>query len=399
MIKNYIHRKYYQDKITPFIDKNIIKVIIGQRRVGKSYILYQIFDTLKQTTKNNIIYINKELNEFDSIKTHTDLLRFINTKSKKNKKNYILIDEIQDINQFEKALRDLIAKNGYDIYCTGTNATMLSGELAGTLSGRYIEIPIYSLSYPEFLLFHKLENNTDTFFKYLKYGGLPYLINLTLEDDIIYEYLRNIYNTILFKDIVNRYNIRNINFLENLVKFLASNIGNLITAKKISDYLKSQKINISVNIVLNYLSYLQNAYFIFKIPRYDIRGRKIFEINDKYYFEDLGLRHILSSYSMLDINKVLENIVFMHLKIKGYKIFVGKYNGREIDFICEKNSKKVYIQVTYLIPDDKVIQREFGGLAHIPDNYPKYVLSMDPLVKGDYHGIEHLSIIDFLSNF
>lgn len=262
MIKRYIKRQIYIDKIKPFIDKDVIKVVVGQRRVGKSYLFFQIMDEIKKKKKDaSIIYINKELNEFDAIKNYQNLLDYIQKKVK-NEKNYIFIDEIQDIEKFEKALRSLKAKGKYDIYCTGSNANLLSSELATYLSGRYIEVKVFSLSYSEFLQFHKLKNSQESFLKYIKYGGLPYLRNLELNDDIVYHYLKSIYNTIILKDVVNRYNIRNVSFLENLVHYLADNTGSLVSAKKISDFLKSQKINISPNIVLDYLSFLVNAFFI-----------------------------------------------------------------------------------------------------------------------------------------
>ncbi|MEA2113285.1 MAG: ATP-binding protein, partial [Patescibacteria group bacterium] len=268
MIKKYIKRKYYLEKIAPFMDKGIIKVIVGQRRVGKSYLLFQLMDVIKKNHKNaNIIYINKELNEFDEIKNHKDLIDFVKRNTQARRKNYVFIDEIQDINQFEKALRDLNARDKYDIYCTGSNANLLSGELATYLSGRYIELKVFGLSYLEFLLFHKLKNNKESFLKYIKYGGLPYLMHLELDDSIVYDYLKNVYNTILFKDVVNRHKIRNTAFLERLVEYLVDNTGSLVSAKKISDFLKSQKTDISPNIVLDYLSFLTQAFFFFKLPR------------------------------------------------------------------------------------------------------------------------------------
>ncbi|MFH1412724.1 MAG: ATP-binding protein [bacterium] len=398
MIKKYIKRKIYIDKIRPFIDKDIIKVIIGQRRVGKSYFLFQIMDLIKEKDKAaNIIYINKELNEFDEIKNYQDLLAYIEKNSANKKKNYIFIDEIQDINKFEKALRNLKAKGKYDIYCTGSNAKLLSGELATYLSGRYIEIKIFSLSYIEFLNFHKLKESQDSFLKYIKYGGLPYLMNLELDDDVVYHYLKSIYNTVILKDVVSRYRIRNISFLKNLVEYLADNTGSLVSAKKISDFLKSQKINISPNIILDYLSFLVNAFFVFKVQRFDIQGKKIFEINDKYYFEDLGLRHAIVNYNQVDINKVLENLIFLHLQVLGYNVTVGQLKDKEVDFVCEKQGEKFYIQAAYLITEENK-EREFGNLLAIQDNYPKIVVSMDKLIdKGGYKGIKHMSIRDFLS--
>jgi len=398
MIKKYIKRPIYINQIKPFIDKDIIKIIIGQRRVGKSYLLFQIMDEIKNKNKNaNIIYINKELNEFDNIKNYQDLLKYIKEKSK-NKKSYILIDEVQDIKKFEKALRSLKAVGKHDIYCTGSNANLLSGELATYLSGRYIEFKVFSLSYFEFLKFHNLQENQDSFLKYIKYGGLPYLANLKLDDDIVYHYLKSIYNTIILKDIINRYNIRNVSFLENLINYLADNIGSLVSAKKISDFLKSQKINISPNIVLDYLSFLVSAFFIFKVQRSDIQGKKIFEINDKYYFEDLGLRHSLIGYKQIDINKILENLVFLHLQILGYNVTIGQLKNKEIDFVCEKQNKKLYIQVAYLITEENK-QREFGNLLQIKDNYLKIVVSTDELVNNsEYNGIKHLNARNFLNS-
>ena len=221
---------------------------------------------------------------------------------------------------------------------------------------------------------------------------------IDLEEDIVYDYLKNIYAAILFKDVVKRYSIRNISFLENLVKFLADNIASVISAKKISDYLKSQQIKVTPNIVLDYISYLEDAFFIFKVQRAEITGKKVFEIGEKYFFEDLGLRHSILGYRQNDINKILENVVFIHLKIAGYEVKVGWENGREIDFICERKSEKLYIQVAYLIPDEKVREREFGNLLLIKDNYPKMVLSMDKFIGKSFKGIEHKNIIDFISN-
>ncbi len=401
MIKKYIKREFYLNKIKPYIDKNIIKIIVGQRRVGKSYFIYQLMDFIKDNgvQDENIIYINKELVEFNFIKDYTDLIKYVETKAKTKKKIYLFIDEVQEIENFEKALRSFSTDDRYDIYCTGSNADLLSSEISTLLAGRFIEIKIYSLSYREFLKFHKIKDNEDSFLKYIKFGGLPYLINLKLEENIVYDYLRGIYNTILFKDIVKRYNIRNINFIENLIEYVSINTGSIVSAKKISDFLKSQRINISPNIVLEYLHYLTKAYFIFKVRRSDINGKKIFEIGEKYYFEDLGLRHTVIGYKQNDINKILENIVFLHLAIAGYNITVGKIDGNKVDFICKRGEQKLYVQVSYLMVDEKIRHREFGNLLKIKDNYPKLVVSMDSFIGGTYEGIKQMNIRDFLLNF
>ena len=397
MIKEYITRQRYIDRIKPYIGKDIIKIITGQRRVGKSYLLFQIMDVITASDPEaQIIYINKELYEFDFVDNYKALLEYIKDKAKGKKNRYIFIDEIQDIDQFEKALRSLSAEGGYDIYCTGSNAGLLSGELATYLSGRYIEIKVFCLSYIEFMEFHKLQNNSGTFLKYIKYGGLPYLINLKLEDDIVYDYLKNIYNTILFKDVVKRHRIRNIAFLERLTIYLADNAGSLVSAKKISDFLKSQKTNISPNVVLNYLSHLEAAFFILKVRRSDIAGKKIFEIGEKYYFEDLGLRHTIIGYRQADIGRILENLVFLHLKRSGYEITVGRIGEKEIDFACEKEGERLYVQVAYMITDQKVHDREFGNLLQVKDNFTKIVVSMDEMAGGTFKGIRHMNIRDFL---
>lgn len=397
--KEYIKRPVYLEKIRPYIDKDIIKVLIGQRRVGKSYMLLQLMDEIRSRHDNSqIIYINKELDDFKDIKGSGDLLEYIKNNIVGSGRKYIFIDEVQDIEDFENALRSLQAKGGYDIYCTGSNAKLLSGELATYLSGRYIEIKVYSLYYKEFINFHKLSDSQESLIKFLKYGGLPYLINLKLDDHIVYDYLKNIYAAILFKDVVKRHNIRNIYFLENLVRYLADNTGSLVSSKKISDFLKSQKIKMSPQLVMDYISHLEAAFFIFKALRADISGKKIFEIGEKYYFEDLGLRHSITGYKVNDINKIIENAVYQHLKISGYNIHIGKSGDKEIDFVCEKSGKKIYVQVSYLLQDEKTINREFGNLLEIKDNYPKYVVSMDEVMSGtDFKGIEHFHLRNFIS--
>ncbi|NOX85325.1 MAG: ATP-binding protein [Chlorobi bacterium] len=395
MIESII-RKQYLDKIKPFIGKQIIKVLTGGRRVGKTTILFQISDYIKDwDKKSNIIYIDKELHEFKSIKDSDDLYSFVNERVKKNRKNYIFIDEIQEIKDFEIALRQLFAES-HDIYCTGSNARMLSGDLATYLTGRYIEFRISSLSYPEFLQFHKMPNDISSLLKYIRYGGLPYLINLELTDEIVYGYLRSIYNTIVLKDVVARYNIRDIDFLDRLTEYLSDNLGSYISSKKITDFLKSQRIKLSVNTVLNYLQYLCNAFFIEKVQRYDIQGKKKFEVNDKFYFSDLGLKHSIIPYKTNDIAKVLENLVYNHLVNQGYTVYIGKLQNMEIDFVAQKGDLTKYIQVSYLLSGPEAIEREFGNLLKIKDNFEKIVVSSDDLLYGNYKGIQHVRILDFL---
>jgi predicted AAA+ superfamily ATPase len=399
-MEKFIVRQKYIEAIKPYIGQQIIKVLIGQRRAGKSYILLQTIESIKEVDNNaNILYINKEDIQFDKIKTANDLYEYVQNNTKPKVKNYVFIDEIQEIDEFEKTLRSLLLNPIYDLYCTGSNARILSGELSTFLSGRFIEIHVYSLSYNEFCEFQNLENNNETLQKYLKYGGLPYLKHLLLEDEIVFNYLKGVYNTIIYRDLIQRYEIRNTAFLENLVRFLADNTGQLFSAKKISDYLKSQQINIAVSQIINYLDYLANTFLIQKVKRMDIAGKKIFEIGEKFYFQDLGLRHTINGYKPSDIAKILENVVLEHLLYCGYDVKIGQINGLEIDFVCERGGEKLYVQVTYILQDEKTKDREFGNLLKINDNYPKIVVSMDEFSGNTYEGIKHLHIRKFLTEW
>jgi hypothetical protein len=394
---DYINRPLYIERIKPFIGKSLIKVLVGQRRVGKSYLLMQLKDLIKtQEPDTQIIYINKEQNEFSSIKNSDDLFSYINENVKGSGKVALFIDEIQDIESFEITLRDLATRKNYDIYCTGSNANLLSGELATFLGGRYIEIKVFGLSYAEFLIFNKISDTVDSFKEYMKFGGLPYLINLNNEIQVAYEYLTSIYNTILLKDVVARFNIRNVKFLENLVAFLSDNLGSIVSSKKISEYLKSQKINISTQVVIDYLGYLESSFLIFKVKRTGIEGKKIFEIGEKYFFEDVGIRNAIVGYKATDIHKILENIVYLHLRMAGYSVTVGVEGKKEVDFIAQKAGNKIYVQVAYMLTNEETINREFGNLLEIPDNFPKYVVTMDEIPEiSTYKGVVRMHIKDF----
>lgn len=393
------NRSLYYKQISPFIGKNLIKVVTGQRRVGKSFFLKQILNEIKQEDEQTqIIFINKEDFAFDSIRNNADLVNYVESKTTTSKSIALFIDEIQEIENFEKALRHFHSKEIFDIYCTGSNANLLSGELATLLSGRSIEIEILSLTYPEFLQFHKLKDDLDSFDKYLFFGGMPNLIHFNLSEDIVYDYLNNLYNTIIVKDVITRHSIRNVTFLRNLSLYIAENTGSIISAKSISDYLKSQHIKMSSVLVQDYLSYLSEAYFIHKVNRSDIQGKKIFEIGEKYFFNDIGMRNALIGYRVSDISKILENIVFLHLKSAGYQITVGKDRTKKIDFVARKKSELLYVQVCYLLKEQSTIEREFGNLQKIKNNYPKIVVSMDKTSKASYEGIEHFHVKDFCLN-
>ncbi|MEI6555606.1 MAG: ATP-binding protein [Paludibacter sp.] len=394
-----INRQIYTERIMPFVGKGIIKVLTGQRRVGKSCILLQLINEIKKSdSKANIVFINLEYDEFRQIRNDEDLFAYLQDKFLHEKSNYLFIDEVQDIEGFEHVLRSLHAKNTCDIFVTGSNAKMLSSELSTYLAGRYIEFHIQSLTYAEFLIFHKLDDSNQSLMSYLIYGGLPYLSILPLNDEFVFEYLRNVYSTIILRDVVQRENIRNVDFLETLLHYTADNVGSLFSANNISKYLKSQRTDISTPQVISYLRYLSNAYIINKVVRIDINGLKKFEIGEKYYFEDIGLRNSQIGFSLQrDIHKLIENAVYLHLRGLQYDVFVGKKDNLEIDFVGVKQGKRVYIQATYLLTDDNTKNREFGNLRSIQDNYPKYVVSLDEFYReSDIEGIKHLHLREFL---
>lgn len=400
-MKRLIIRQNYLDKILKYLEKEMIIVLTGQRRVGKSYLLKQFYQEKIKEPNSNIIYIDKEKREFDFIRNYQNLNDYIESKFVKDKHNYILIDEVQDIAEFERSVRSYRAEENTDIIITGSNAKMLSGELSTIIGGRFKEINIQPLSYEEFLTFHSLEDNDDSLTKYVKLGGMPGLNKIGLQEDDVREYQKDVYNTVLLKDVIMRNNIRNVNFLENLVLYLADNTGKIISANNVSKYMKTNGENISASVILNYLNYLSDAYIINKVNRYDVHGKRLFDSNEKYYFEDNGIRNAIAGGTREgDIEKVIENVVYQNLVRLGYEVFVGQLQSSEIDFVCTKpNGEKIYVQVSYLIVNDETRKREFGNLKKIQDNYPKYVISMTPLItNNDYDGIKHIHLRNFLKN-
>lgn len=394
-----IIRQAYIDKIEKYLGKETIIVLVGQRRVGKSYMMKTVRDQKASNPDNNIIYIDKEKREFDSIRNYQDLNQYIDELFVASKHNYILIDEIQDITEFERSIRSFRTEPNTDIIITGSNAKMLSNELSTLIGGRYKEIYIQSLSYEEFLVFHQLPDNDDSLAKYIQYGGLPGLAKIGLEEDDAREYQMDIFHTVLLKDVIMRNRIRNVPFLENLVRFLADNTGKLISANSIAKYMKSQGESITSTVIINYISFLCEAYILHKVNRFDIHGKRILETNDKFYFEDNGIRNALAGGTREgDIEKVIENIIYQHLIHLGYQVYVGQLQAGEIDFVCTKpDGQRIYVQASYIIADMATREREFGNLRAINDNYPKYVISMTPLLtRNDDNGITHLHLRKFL---
>lgn len=398
---NLIIRQDYTERIAPFVGKNIIKVLTGQRRVGKSCLLRQLGEHIRREHPHaKILFINKELSAFAHIRTSDDLLAEVRGafSSPDDDGRYLFIDEVQDIQGFEHALRSLLAEEACDIYVTGSNATMLSGELATYLSGRYVEFHVHSLTFSEFLQFHRLDAGRESMRHYLTFGGLPYLAHLPLDADISFEYLRNVYSTILLKDVVKREGIRNVDFLESLAGYVADNVGNLFSANNISRYLKSQRVNISPLQVINYLKALGDAFLVNHVSRIGISGLRRFEAGGKYYFEDLGLRNCYLGFSLQrDIHKLIENAVYLHLHARYPKVFVGQQGEKEVDFVALDGDSRIYVQAAFQMGDESTRRREFGNLLAIPDNYPKYVVSLDEWTSGgNYEGVRHVHLLDFL---
>ena len=400
-----IKRNLYLEEIKKYINKPIIKVITGMRRSGKSMILKLIQEELQNIgiVKENIIYMNFESLTFMDIKDFEALYKHIIEKtSDKKEKIYILLDEIQEVKGWEKAINSFLVDLDVDIYITGSNANLLSSELATYIAGRYVEIKIYPLSFQEYIDFVS-ENNKENplsldeyFTQYLNFGGLPGIHIFNYNKEEIYQYLVDVYNSILLRDVIARNNIRDIELLERVVLYIMDNIGNIFSAKSISDFLKNQGRKLSVETIYNYLKALENAFIISKVQRYDIKGKNILETQEKYYLSDLGFRNAKLGYQSNDISSYLENIIFLELLRRKYKVNVGKKNNKEIDFIANLRDENLYLQVTYLLASPETIEREFSPLKAIKDNYPKMVLSMDNLSESNIEGIKRKRIIDFL---
>lgn len=396
---NIINRPDYTDKVLRLFGKGLIIALTGQRRVGKSFIMRQVINLLSQDDNNNIVYVDKEDEQFGAITTHTELTQYVETLLLPDKKNYLFIDEVQNIKEFELTLRSLHTHEACEIVITGSNAKMLSSELSTYLSGRCVEYYIQSLDYAEFLEFHQLPDNDQSLISYLTNGGMPQLYRIGLDEkDLVSDYLHNVYNTIILKDIVEREDIRNVPLLKNLVRFISDNVGKPISATNIVNYLKSQRVDSSTKVIINYLDYLCNAFIIHRVNRYDIHGKRLFEVNDKYYFEDIGIRNSLVQGGLAQsMEKVIENAVYLHLVRLGYDVTIGYLQKAEIDFVATKGDQTIYVQATYLLSNEETVAREFGNLALIKDNFPKYVVSMDNLYSGtNYQGIQHLHLREFL---
>lgn len=395
-----LKREKYLNKLIDSKDLNLIKVITGVRRSGKSTLLLQYREYLisQKINKENIIYMNFESADWYNIKDYKDLYSYIKENINKGK-NYILLDEVQNVSMWEKAVNSLLVDIDCDIYITGSNAYLLSSELTTLLAGRILTIKIYPFSFKEFLSEYPFKNDEDKydkFDKYLKFGGMPMLVNMNDNEDLMISYLNDIKEVVLKKDIINRNNIKDIVFLDNLIKYMSTCIGNLTTPNAIAEFMKKSGSNITNETVDSYLKMIENAYFIYRVPRYELKSKQLLKTQGKYYFVDNGLKNIISGFSLYDTGSSYENLIYIELLRRGYEVYVGKYNDTEIDFIAIKPDEKIYFQVSRSILDEKVEEREKKSLLSINDNYRKVILTMDKVKNKEIDGIEVVNIIDFL---
>lgn len=395
-------RRALLDRLSPFLGSPVVKVLTGMRRVGKSCLLRQLRQEFAKRglPPHAICYIDKESMDFDAIRTDRDLHdSALAAWGKHAGKRALLVDEVQEIVGWERAIASLAGKPGVDIIVTGSNAHLFSSELATKLSGRYIEFPVHGLSFSEFLQFRGKEavSREAEFKRYMRYGGLPGLHHMECSDDTAFQYLSAITSTILLKDIVARHAVRDVPLLENIARFLFDNVGCVVSANSIAAYLKSQRLRVGVDTVVNYLGYFREALVTRRAARYDIKGKRLLELHEKYYLSDIGLRHALLGYREADLTGVLENVVYLELCRRGYTVAIGKIGAAEIDFVATRENEKIYIQTAYLLAGPETVRREFAPLRAVPDQYPKLVLSLDTLFGEDHDGIRWMNLLDFLT--
>lgn len=391
-----IERTEYLEFLKKLKDKNIIKVVTGIRRCGKSTLfeLYKKYLLENNVEKNQIISLNFENPNNMIFNDWMELYKYIEKKLLPNKMNYIFLDEIQIIPNFEKVVDGLFIKKNVDLYITGSNSYMLSGELATYLTGRYMQVHMLPLSFKEYINYYGNDNELKKYDTYIQDGGFPYLINLNQDKELIRNYLDGVYNTVLMKDVISKNNIKDTMMLESIIKFIFDNIGQLVSTNKISNTLSSNNRKNSVNTIESYITNLIDSYIIYKISRYDIKGKEYLKTGDKYYVCDLGLRNFLLGTTK-DYGSILENVIFLELKRRGYEIYIGKYEDEEVDFIIKNNDGIKYIQVALSVRDESTLKRELKPLKNIKDNYPKYLITLD-YDTNDFDGIKQISAIDFL---
>ncbi len=386
-------RRSCMDRIEPFLRKPLVKVLTGMRRTGKTSIMHLLAQ--RSDIYQNACFIDKEDYSFDHIRNYHHLMEEVEALIPDDAKSVLLlIDEVQEIEHWEKAVVSLIKRPELDVVVSGSNAALLSGELASLLTGRCIEIEVNTLSYPEY---NEFSGNEAVFQEYLRFGGLPGLHQFSRDPEIFIRYLESVFDSILLRDIVQRYNIRNVQLLRRICAFVFDNVGSILSAKKIVDFFKSQRISMGLETVLNYLSHMEDAYLIHRVGKYDIKGKRHLELGAKYFVNDLGIRNAFIGYREADISGLLENLVFLELHRRGYRLSTGSTCGYEVDFVAEKSGELEYYQVAYLLASPETVEREFHPLELIKDNYPKTVISMDEMYPGR-NGIRHINLQEFLSS-
>ncbi|MBE8721545.1 ATP-binding protein [Sphingobacterium pedocola] len=396
-----IFRKNYIKQLKKFIDKPQIKVITGIRRSGKSTVLAILKNELMQSgvPEERIIRINFESFNFQSLTDAKLLYSYVQERIIGNKRFYILLDEIQEVNDWEKVINAFLVDFDVDIYITGSNSNLLSSELSTYLAGRYVEISIYPLSFSEYLEFKAeyfpSDSNRD-FTYYLRMGGFPVIHTVNYDEESAYKVVHDIYSSVILRDTVQRYKIRDVELLDRVIKYVFDNIGNTFSGKNVADYFKSQHRKVDLNTIYNYLHALEGAFVIYRVPRYDIKGKEILKTQEKFFVSDVSLIYANLGFRDRMIAGILENLVFIELKRRGYKVFIGKLDTVEIDFVAEKLGHKLYVQVAYKLESESTVKREFSPLLAIEDQYPKYVVTMDDFWKDDIEGVKHLHIADFL---
>ena len=399
-----LKRDEYIKKIVPFIDKDVIKVLTGIRRSGKSVMLKLLMEELKNRgiNENQFIYINFENLKYRKLKNYERLYDFIlNKVDDKYKSYYIFLDKIQEVEEWERCVNSLRVDEDFkfDIYITGSNAKLLSGELSTYLAGRYIEFVVYPFSFKEFFEIMKEKNKEidlkEAFQDYVKFGGMPFLHNLDYNFEASMQYLQDLYASIILKDITQRNNIRDTDLLERIINYVIMNIGNTFSATSISKFFKSENRKVAIETILNYIKACEEAFLVYRVARNDLLGKKILNVNEKYYIADHGIREAIMENNQKNINQILENIVYFEMLRRGYNVKIGKVDNLEVDFVCKKNDETIYIQVSYLLASEDTKEREFSVLENIKDNYPKYVLSTDEFDMSR-NGIKHMNLIEFL---
>lgn len=398
-----ISRPIYIEQLKSFINKPQIKIITGIRRSGKSTVLHLLKQALINggVNEDQVISVNFESFAYAELTTAPKLYQYVKEKIQQDQKSYLLLDEIQEVDSWEKAVNSFLVDFDVDIYLTGSNSHLLSSELATYLAGRYVEIPVFTLSFREFLNFRNHyfpdeDTPSTTFAHYLRMGGFPVIHTVNYDEETTYKVVRDIYSSVILRDTVQRHKIRDIELLERVVRYAFDNIGNTFSGKNVADYFKNQQRKMDINTIYNYLNALEAAFILYRVPRYDIKGKEILKTQEKFYAGDVSLVYATMGNRDRMIAGILENIVFLELKRRGFQVYVGKLDNKEIDFIAEKQGEKIYIQVAYKLESKQTVDREFSPLLSVDDHYPKYVVTMDDFWKDAIDGVKHILIPDFL---